>query len=154
MNKLYPIKSLSLRSGVSKEGQQYNQARMSLDLDGAVGVITVSLKQAGVLPASWHLAEGMVPTVHKTDFRRYDKNLDRFVPAASESQADQVEKLIGVGYAGVSVEQLKDLFAVARREVSKAGNPVIHLRRVAEGPLNIVRFPTFEEEGGVAVVEK
>lgn len=154
MNKLYPIKSIALRHGKSKEGESYNQARLTLDLGGAVGVITVSLKNTGVLPGSWQLAEGMTPTVNRTDFRRFDKNLARFVPAASESQADQVEHLIGVGYAGVSEEEVKNFFAVSRRETSKNGTTVVHLRRVAAGDLHIVRFPVFEEEDGVPVQMK
>lgn len=154
MNKLYPIKSIALRHGKSKEGETYNQARMTLDLGGSLGVITVSLKNPGVLPGSWSIPDGVTPVVNKTDYRRFDRNLGRFVPSASEAQADQVEKLIGLGYAGVEEEQVKALFAVSRREVSKNGTNIIHLRRVAEGKLNIVKFPVFEEEDGVAVVEK
>lgn len=154
MNKIYTIKSLSLRSGMSKEGQEYHQARMTLDLGGQLGIITVSLKNPGVLPGSWVIPEGVIPTVNKTDYRRYDRNLAKFVPCASEAQADQTESLIGLGYAGVDCEQVKSLFAIARREVSKNGTTVLHLRRVAEGKLNIVRFPNFEEEDGTPVVFK
>lgn len=154
MNKLYPIKSLVLRSGTSKEGEPYHATRLTIDLGGALGVITVSMKNPGVLPGSWRLADGMVPTVNKTDYRRFDKNLAKFVPAASEHQADQTESLIGIGYAGVNQGEIESLFAIARREVSKNGTPILHLRRVAEGPLNIVRFPVFEEEDGVPVQMK
>ena len=150
MNKLYPIKSLVLRTAKSKEGETYHVARLTLDLSDKLGIINVRLSKPNCLPKSWHLADGIKPVVNKVNFSRFDKNLAKFVPCASEGQADQVDSLVGVGFAGVPANDLA-AFAAYRDDVTKEGKKITFLRRVADGVMHIVPLPANEDECGVEV---
>ena len=150
MNKLYPIKSLVLRTAKSKEGETYHVARLTLELGDKLGIINVRLSKPNCLPKSWRLADGVKPVINKVNYARFDKNLAKFVPAASESQADQIDSLVGVGFAGVSANDLA-AFAAYRDDVTKEGKKITFLRRTADGVLNIVPLPANEDECGIEV---
>lgn len=150
MNKLIPVKSIVLRTANSKEGETYHVARLTLELGDKLGIINVRLAKANCLPKSWHLADGIKPVVNKVNFSRFDKNLSKFIPCASEAQADQVDSLVGVGFAGVPADDLA-AFAAYRDDVTKEGKKITFLRRVADGVLHIVPLPANEDECGVEV---
>ena len=152
--KLIPIKSTTLTTGRNAQGEEFHTAKLTVSLDAnTVGVINVSVAKALALPASWHLAEGVKPSVAKTTFSRWDGNLKAFVPAASEGQADRVEHLISLGYVGLRDEDLKS-FSTLRTETGKKGQTIAHLKRVSDGVLHIDRLPWAVEEAGVEVLAK
>lgn len=154
MNKLIPIKSTTLTTGRNAQGEEFHTAKLTVSLDAnTVGVINVSVAKALALPASWHLADGVKPSVAKTTFSRWDGNLKAFVPAASEGQADRVEHLISLGYVGLRDDDLK-AFAPIRKEVGKKGQQIIHLKRTADGVLHIDRLPWAVEEAGLVIPTK
>lgn len=152
--KLVPIKSCVLLTGRNSNGEAYHQAKLTLSLDAdTVGVIAVSVNRANALPKSWVIADGVKPSISKTQFTRWDNALKSFVPSASAEQADRVESLVSLGYIGVPDEDLK-AFAVIRKETGKRGQIIAHLKRTAEGTLNITRLPFATEEAGVEVLSK
>lgn len=150
MNKLIPVKSIVLRTANSKEGETYHVARLTLELGDKLGIINVRLAKANCLPKSWHLANGVKPVINKVNFSRFDKNLEKFIPCSTEAQADQIDSLVGVGYAGVPADDLA-AFAAYRDDVTKEGRKITFLRRVADGVLRIVPLPANEDECGVEV---
>lgn len=155
MNKLYPIKSIVLRTARNQAGETYHCARLSFDHGGAIGIINVSLKSPNVLPKSWGLADGLpAPVINKQTFARFDRNLGKFIPCATAEQADQVDSLVGVGYAGVRQEEIERDFAVVRKDHTKSGEEILFYRRVVPGVLTILPFPRIDEEDGVPVQMK
>lgn len=154
MNKLIPIKSITLTTGRNAQGEEFHQAKLTVALDvNTVGVISVSVARAKALPASWRIADGVKPAIAKTNFSRYDGALKSFIPCASEAQADRIEHLISLGYVGLRDEDLK-AFATVRSETGKKGQTIAHLKRVSDGVLHIDRLPWAVEEPGVEVSVK
>ena len=152
--KLVPIKSCSLLTGRNAQGEAYHQAKITVSLDAStVGVIVTSVNRANALPKSWVIADGVKPSISKTTFQRWDNALKSFIPCASAEQADRIESLISLGYVGLKDEDLKS-FATLRSETGKRGQTIIHLKRVAEGNINIEKLPFSVEEAGLVIPTK
>ena len=152
MEKLVPVKSCILTSGINASGEQFHSAKITLALGtGVTGVISTSVAKAGSLPASWRLADGVKPSVSTVKYEAYDESLKAFVKVSSPESAHRVERLVALGWVGVKDADLSR-FSVVKTEQGKNGNKVVHLRRTVDGPLHIVKLPTVVEEAGVCLI--
>lgn len=153
MDKIIPIKSCLLVSGVNTAGEQFNVAKITLALGpNVVGVIEQSVVKAGALPASWRFEiDGFRPSISKTKYYAYDGGVKAFVETTKAEGAHRVERLIALGYVGVVDVDLA-AFSVTKTENGKNNQRIVHLRRTADGGLRIRRLPLEVEEAGICLL--
>lgn len=153
MEKLVPVKSCVLTSGVNTASELFNTAKITLALSvGVTGVVEVSVSKAGALPANWKFEiEGFRPSVSMTKHYVYDGGVKAFVETAKAEGAHRTERLVALGYVGVVDADLA-AFSVTKTEKGKNNQRIVHLRRTAEGVLRIRRLPLEVEEAGLCLL--